>query len=343
MEMKMFFQVVREKKDILESIARYAIRESMLWAWANSSGQPQEPDFVASLILNGTRILSKGWNLALDPCHLSVTGVYCHQSPKVTFQDMNKTSCELGDLLWCHVHTDRDGRSFRNAILYQAKVSHEQPYKSPRGDDQYRLYSTWPEFSYVNRPLHGQIRKVTPSTFRRGGQYLLIDDRPPQNPLSGLQNVFGTYPIGSCLACNPIDDHAPLEEELTQSLLFLAGDPFDDYQTVEAGNGIGWSRVVWDLLKLAAEKAYRRKNIGIGSGPRQTGAPISAFDGDLVFSSKSTEYSGAFKAVLPEDGMRTLFHAAEDRQYDEPNDNWFEEGSGGVSVVLVESNESREE
>jgi hypothetical protein len=60
---------------------------------------------------------------------LSLVAVFCHQTPKVQFSGMRKTSCELGDLLVVHVHTAREGAVTRNALLYQAKMSSNQPHR----------------------------------------------------------------------------------------------------------------------------------------------------------------------------------------------------------------------
>ncbi|GAI15023.1 unnamed protein product [marine sediment metagenome] len=68
----------------------------------------------------------------------------------VRFSGMRQEYCEVGDLLWCHVHTDSDGDVIRNAILYQAKKTSLQPYTiSGRALDQLNLYTKWPQFTYI--------------------------------------------------------------------------------------------------------------------------------------------------------------------------------------------------
>jgi hypothetical protein len=45
----------------------------------------------------------------------------------------------------------------------------------------------WPEFEYTNSSfLNGCRRSVTPKSPHAGAQYLLIDDRPLHEPMSGL-------------------------------------------------------------------------------------------------------------------------------------------------------------
>ncbi|MBF0539258.1 MAG: hypothetical protein HQL03_13500 [Nitrospirae bacterium] len=112
---------------------RNAIVESMQRAWADcisNGAPPQEPDFVASLVLNATKTLSQSWNpiFGTHGIKVGITGVYCHQTPIVKF---DSGTCELGDLLWCHIHTDKiNQRSIGNAILYQAKTTPDQPYRA---------------------------------------------------------------------------------------------------------------------------------------------------------------------------------------------------------------------
>lgn len=335
-----FIQLVHQRRTPLELAARSAIHESMLYAWKNAKLKPQEPDFVASLVFNGSKTLASTWPKIVKPYKVAITGIYCHQTPQVTFAGSHKGSCELGDLIWCHIHTDQNGRTMRNAILYQAKVSSEQPYRIHPNDDQYALYFLWPEFSYVSPScFRNKTRKLAPSAPRRGAQYLLIDDRSPNHPLSGLKGIRGTYPIGSCLAFAPLVDHAPIEIELVNSLMFLAGDPFDDRDKVQSNNDIGWSRIVWDLLEATAQKAFRRINAGFPAGPRQVGAPPSAYDGLLYFDSQELPYSPTIAALLPDDGQR-IFHKQDNRRHNNKNLDWYDEEGGGTSVLLVETFES---
>jgi hypothetical protein len=79
--------------------------------------------------------------------------------------------------------------------LLQAKVSSRQPYQVHRSEmDQLSLYSTWPDFEYVSSgpQLNGLRRSVRPKVSHMGAQYLLIDDRGPNDPASGLLGAPGT-------------------------------------------------------------------------------------------------------------------------------------------------------
>lgn len=332
-----FLLTVKKVKPHLVVSARYSVLISMLKAWDNCrvrGNNPEEPDIVASLVLNGTKILENEWRKVFESfkIRIAITGIYCHQTPKVSFGGMVGKSCELGDLLWCHVHSDKDGNVVRNAILYQAKKSSEQPYRIRKKElDQLFLYSTWPEFTYVTSgTLNGQKRHVKPSAPRRGAQYLLIDDRPPERPESGILGIPGTYPIGSCISSNPIIDHSDLGLELVHSLEFLSGDPFDDKKTATIENG--WSRVVWDILECSGKKAFRRAKSGYDNQPRASGATPSEMDGCFYTTSPSRS---------------SLLHDLADFSFSNninipPNrreGQWFDEGGGGVSVLLLETYE----
>lgn len=338
-----FLVTVKKVKPYLVISARYSVLVSMIEAWNNCrirGDEPQEPDIVASLVLNGTKIIENEWRNVFNSVgiQIAVTGIYCHQTPKVNFSGMKSESCELGDLLWCHVHSDINGNVIRNAILYQAKKSADQPYYLRRSDeDQFKLYSKWPAFTYVTSgTLNGQKRHVRPSAPRRGAQYLLIDDRPPEGLDSGILGSLGNYPIGSCIPNNPIIYHCDLGLELVHSLELLSGDPFDD--NVTAFRQKGWSRVVWDILKSSAEKAFRRSRSGYSKQPRTTGASPSELDG--CFYATSPNIRPSRRSLLQE--LVDFSFSNDDIPPNRPEEQRFDKGVGGVSVVLLETYESGE-
>ena len=338
--MSFYLRANKTRKPLI-SVARNAILVSMHKAWDNCrrrNVQPEEPDFVASLVMNGTGILEAGWRQLLRPYQIQITGIYCHQTPKVSYSGMSHTSCELGDLLWCHVHTDRQGISTRNAILYQAKKSSQQPYKIvSREFDQLILYSSWPEFTYVHSGrISGQKRHVKPAAPRKGAQYLLIDDRPPEEPNSGLLGIPGTYPIGSCIAQDPLVDHSDLGSELVNFIELLSGDPFDDMTT--ASTETDWSRVIWDLLRISVAKAFRRSRSGYYNQPRISGLPPSYIDGCLFTASQHP--TRPIVSILGDNDAGTLFLSNMQGPPAQLEGEWHDEDDGGISVVLIETQES---
>ena len=195
-----FYSVVNEERANLLWIFHVAALKGVGDAWERCllrGGEPHEPDIVASLVKTATPIMCEGLQslFGRHAIETSVVSVYCHQTPKVRYQSMQRSSCELGDLLFVHVHTDQSGRLVRNALLYQAKMSAEQPYRLPREErDQLRLYAEWPDFEYCNSgSLNGQKRVVRPKAAHSGAQYMLIDDRGPDDPeqrsLDGARNL----------------------------------------------------------------------------------------------------------------------------------------------------------
>ena len=181
-----FVQVAWSQKTQIVDTTHLSILHAMLDTW-NRSNSPQEPDIVAGIVLESTPILYHALSAIFGQYGLSVSlaSVFCHQTPKVTFPAMNKSSCEIGDLLLVHIHTPRAGNPTRNALLYQAKMSSSQPYRVSSGEkDQLELYTGWPAFEYVNSPpLTGTRRDVIPKMKHAGAQYMLIDDRPPSDPV----------------------------------------------------------------------------------------------------------------------------------------------------------------
>jgi hypothetical protein len=166
--------------------------------------KPQEPDFVAGLVLDSIPSICKSLNNALSQhgFSVSVSSVFCHQTPKVNFShNFPSGKCELGDILFVHIHRPQKGPVRRNALLFQAKKSSKQPYLIPtREQHQLYLYENWPDFVYHRSGgLTGKNRSVFPKSLHSGAQYLLIDDRNPKDPLSSLTHAAGTYPMGCCL------------------------------------------------------------------------------------------------------------------------------------------------
>jgi hypothetical protein len=334
-----FLITVTKLKPHLIASARYSIMMSMIKAWDNCRSRgadPEEPDIVASLVLNGTKILENEWRNVFYQfgIKIAITGIFCHQTPKVSFSGMKGKSCEIGDLLWCHLHHDSHGKNTRNAILYQAKKSSNQPYQIGRNDlDQLELYTNWPSFTYINSGgLNGQSRHVKPSAPRRGAQYLLIDDRPPEQPESGIMGMPGTYPIGSCIPNNPLINHSDLGLELVRSLEFLSGNPFDDRNSANMENG--WSKVIWDILDSSARKAFRRVKSGYIKEPRHTGSSPSEIDGCFYMTSRDKYSPGSSFLNDTGDLSFSNIDIPPNRVHE---GSWFDEGGGGVSVLLFET------
>ncbi len=245
-----------------------------------------------------------------------------------------------GDILFVYVHTTRSGSIKRNAILFQAKVSAKQPYKLHSSENnQLFLYEQWPDFIYKRSSfLNGQQRTVTPKTPHSGAQYLLIDDRPPEEPESGLLGFPGTYPVGCCMPDETLLDHTHLADELFSLITFRTGRPFDDNKTSASSHD--WSRVIWDLLESGMKKTFNRKNSGRHHTPRVAGDTIQMMDGLSFSKSTSRQSQNTATEILGKNSANLIY--GWNSNFPPRNNDWHdgEEGTqSGVSLVLIETSE----
>ncbi len=335
-------EAVWQEMHIIVPVIHGSIIRGMLATWSECTRlrtSPQEPDFVAGLVLESCPLIHAALSriFATHGIQSSLLSVYCHQTPKVKYSDIRGSSCELGDLLIAHVHTSTTGYVRRNAILYQAKVSSSQPYRLPRNEtDQLQLYMEWPDFEYhQSPPLTGIKRSVNPKTIHSGAQYMLIDDRPPTHPGSGLLGIPGTYPIGSCMPGEILHDHNDLANELLQVLLVRSGRPFAD--RASARNTTDWSALVWDLIESAIGKSFNRKRSGRRQEPRAAG-DLEAFDGLSFGRSTSSFACSTVAEIVGSSRAPSLFHDdSEPPPYMTRDRINEEESSSGVSVILLET------
>jgi len=326
-----------------------AIVHGILDTWKRCSqhgSTPDEPDFVAGLVLESTPILYKALSSIFQQygLYFSLTVVFCHQTPKVHFSGMTKTSCELGDILMIHVHTNRTGAVTRNALLYQAKISSSQPHKISSAEiDQLILYTGWPDFEYYHSPpLSGQRRSVNPKLPHTGAQYMLIDKRPPNDPQSGLTGMPNTYPIGSCMPDKYLYDHNHLAAELFDFFLFRSGRAFADRSLASAVDG--WSEVVWDLLSVGLQKAFNRKKSDRFSAARHSGGPVHFLDGSFFIRTTDRSALTTVIQVLGQDTDELLYTDSPEppRSEDWPKEDIHDPDSG-ISIILLETSEGRME
>lgn len=327
-----FNSSVKITEQHLMEVARGAIEKSIFIAWdrcLQKGNEPEEPDFLACLVLEGTKMLQNGWEILLQPfgIQVSILGIYCHQTPKVKFNNMHKTSCEIGDILLCHFHKDRRGQIRRNSLLLQAKVTSQQPYYIPnREADQLHLYSYWPEFNYISGPLNNETRNVTPHTIHRGAQYLLIEKKSPDDPLSGLMGLKGTYPIGVCMPDSFLMNHAPYEKELVDFLLCLSGRTIIERNQSKIGNG--WSQMIWDLIDLSIGRTFRRNRSGYEKAPRISG-DLRMFDG--IYTIK--------EELEPLEMVKAIYSFGNEDIPPFGNFNDFDEEAGAPSLILIRTSE----
>jgi hypothetical protein len=336
-------------RDELIQSFHLATIHGMIGTWRRCESlmtKPQEPDFIAGLVIDSTPLIYSSLKTILSSRRVSVSmsAVFCHQTPQVTFNPHSPISCELGDILFAYVHTPKFGVPRRNAILFQAKASAKQPYRIRSGEKgQLHLYEDWPDFVYERSSfLNGQKRSVTPKAPHSGAQYLLIDDRPPEEPMSGLLGFPGTYPVGCCIPDETLRDHTHLASELFSLFIFRSGRPFDDKHS--AAKNKDWSQVVWDLLETGMKKLFNRKNSGRRRIPRGGGDTIQMMDG-LSFNRASSPLAwDTATEILGRNAARFIYGVDDDIPTNNRDRSGDPEGpESGVSVVLIETSERESE
>lgn len=264
----------------LYSSTHHAILHGINDAWRRcelfANKKPQEPDLVASIVTETTQRLYCAWSKLFNEIgiDLSICSVYCHQTPKVKFPGMRKTSCELGDLLFIRRHVRDRHNFYQQAILYQVKASSSQPYKVKSNEsDQLELYLRWPAFTYCKSgPLNGQVRSIVPKRSHAGAEYLMIDDRSFDEPESGLLGLPGTYPAGACMPDEYLNPGKNLADEIMSLLFMQNGRKFESKNSDEYKMN-GWTTMIWDLLGASLNSAFNRKNSGRINTPRYGGLP----------------------------------------------------------------------
>jgi hypothetical protein len=282
---------------------------------------PQEPDFVASLILKFTPRLFDILKAVFPQIRFSVTGVFCHQKPLADI-GLSKDP-EIGDLLLVYIYTDKRGSKKLNSILLQAKISNKATIAISSTDEhQLKLYAEWPEFSYKRAGvLNGIKRDVLPKTINDGAQYLLIDN----HPLYGLSGMTGTFPMGCATPSKILSINNDLTTEIIDFLKFKSGRAFEEDPELSKDD---WTKMIWDLLNISKAKASKRKNAGIVNLPRQV---TNEFDGCCYFM---TETNSIFQDLHEKLGHGNI---------QQNSDNYFDEENFSTSVILIESNEYVEE
>ena len=259
---------INKNQYILEPLIDKALLDSVTWVTKKCKNSPQEPDYVAALSIKFLKDLFNILVAVFPEYDFSILGVYCHQKPIVDIK-LNKKP-ELGDILFVYADRREDRRKNRevillNSLLLQAKVS---KYSWMRVSDseqhQLELYINWPEFTYYRAGyLNGKTRNIFPKSINDGAQYLLIDENPVTNGIYAGREMF---PMGCAIPDDTLYINNSLSRELVNMLKFKSGRTFDkeSYKTDD-----GWSKMIWDLLKIVNSKYSKRRNAGMESFHRK--------------------------------------------------------------------------
>jgi len=281
------------------------------------------------LVTVGTTRFAAALKSALNPAGIAVrvTSVFCHGRPQV---EHHSKRCELGDVLFAVFHTDAHGRTYRNSLLAQAKMSSSPVHTvAPSDYDQLLLYCFWGDFTYrrTGGGLSNQSRTVSPSAPHPGAQYLLIDDRGPGIAATGLTGSPGRYPMGLAKAQRHLAISESLGLGILQLLMGNNGRSFKD----EPAATKDWDQVVWDLLRHGI-RLFNQRKVGILGRPRIYDVIVN-FALQFPFITQGDE--------MPGDGVLAAIGLAESSGDLPPHDRHpdMDGDERGASLVIIETRE----
>lgn len=295
----------------LEAAADAEINK-ILRTGATAAGQKVptgEVGFVAAFVLGAVPAIASVWKPILNACGLSVTmtGVFCHQTPMASFIDSSGTArkCELADLLVVVDDLTSTMSTARWAVLIQAKMAGPAGGQTlTRQSDltQLDLLSNWPSFTLPAGFAPGP-RDFSTCTYAGSaiecGRYGLIDKQPnsawhqqaPAAAMPSRGDQLGTF--------------------LARMVEGRIG-----YGRQATGTGDDWSRTVDELLKVTAGLAFTYSTGLKGRHSRGNSALALVIAGD-----NDRFASGQWASAPPPTG---------DRQ--EPRDR---EPSEGINLVHI--------
>lgn len=318
----------------LEIMIYRAIEEAI------STGQ-NEPSIVAELtkkIPESLKSLTK-----IGKYTLTTGGIFVHQTPKVKFNGMQKTSIEIGDLLLLNTIIDQRGNRSRRAMLFQAKMVDALP-ATPDNGDQHDLYEKWPLYTYVHGALQNQHRYITATDLHLAAKYLLLNKNNAGIPFKRhyLKQALANASALTASPTRPLNHYQCFAEELRQFILGNAGKIFlamddQDYKNYSDLHNIGisyppsvknvlpflfgfydwegWSLMVNDLIRSTARKATRLMNVQPSS--QATGVRGVNVENIMMFTSSISLIS---QLAPPSDQVPT--------DKNDPN-----EEDGGISII----------
>ncbi|MDW4511797.1 hypothetical protein R7236_25740 [Priestia megaterium] len=195
---------------------RHALKEKTFYFLQNKlNGMRGEVNMLDN-IHRDISDLGNDWNkiLASIPTapNVSMDSYFIHQTPKVSYTGIQKTSIEFGDVLYLYTETDNKNYKKETALLMQAKL-----YEDKKVDkDQLILYTDWPTFWFHTQNIHtSRFDVVSTPQPHPGGRYLLLDDSTKNQDFAST--VTPTYG----LRANKLDNY--LESELVGLLEFFNG------------------------------------------------------------------------------------------------------------------------
>jgi len=233
----------------LSAIANDAVDDALVHGAPGFVAPPtSEVGYVAAVVRGALRKIALQWIpiLAGAKVKCSITGVFCHQSPKVRFTDLSGAprTRELADLLIVHDNIARSGKITRRAALVQAKMA-----GAAIDLPQLHLYRSWPLFRIQHRAFHKKLRhfKMPPYLpWEDSGCYGIIDKGPtvpswhcvvPQSKMG----VVGAPTLGT------------FRTEMLNLTLSDRG------RLALPGGKDDWSFTIDELLRITAQRLFKHK------------------------------------------------------------------------------------
>lgn len=216
---------------------------------------PQEPDFIAFLVRDLTNDIAKLLKKYFPNSACITQGVFCHQSPKVRFNNPNsgqKNCSELGDLLIIYKETINNTNSKNTAILLQAKNVSMIPHNIGQSEaHQLYLYEKWPQFEYVSPvELKGKKRNFPLINNSEGSQYLMYSN-----------NNAITHTYTTSLPTNPLKCRFSLASAIGKMINFDNDSGRIYTPSISYIPNDDWSNTINDLIKIAKIRCFNRRKI----------------------------------------------------------------------------------
>lgn len=279
----------------------------------NQQREPYEPDHVASLIINGLPRLDELWTEELSKCGLSVkiTGVFCHQYPRVEFQMRENTvAVELADLLVVRRHHSKGKIEREVATLIQSKMSGDSTKEISNDDPQYFLYDNWPDFNFKQSEYSNHSRNIGKNIEQ--SKYSLIWEKRtfPEHNTVWPDSCF--WSVVDNLKLNMESDES-FASFLQGMVTFERGRDFFSEQQIKCE----WTKTILELLNVTFNKGLKTR---IYKSPKRGSSPTA-----FLLSGVTDKYSAAGLKVNAGNGGHD---ATEDDR---------EDSSPGISTILIET------
>jgi hypothetical protein len=290
--------------------------------------EPQEPDYVYGLLQAVVPTMQAELAAAFAPHGRSVVvaGVFCHQSPYVSFRvreasKWQEMACELGDLLVLVRYQESWGEEL-SALLLQFKMD-DWP-TADLTDPQWRLYAEWPPFAWNSAPYYR--RKPKPQGPHAGANYAVVGGVARWGPLARAADG----------ALRP----RYLGTTLSGTTMLFGGRSIKSRTLARAEAQAGWSEVVWDLIDDTAGRLLNRTRSN-AIGERRGLGTQALLDSSAGPSELLNESLIAAGAELPE--IENVWGDAQSVHSEHaspagptPSDTDDDANDGGISLLVIE-------